>query len=104
MIREGVVIGKNDKYVSSQETPIERLEVSPFQVYLNKVELPLFKSQTKIIDNEFFLLTEITQYIFNIEVNNKYSKIIEGQKFVNIAALAKSLEYKVIKMKKYFLI
>ena len=46
------MIGKNDKYVSSQETPIERLEVSPFQVYLNKVELPLFKSQTKIIDNE----------------------------------------------------
>ena len=79
------MIGKNDKYVSSQETPIERLEVSPFQVYLNKVELPLFKSQTKIIDNEFFLLTEITQYIFNIEVNNKYSKIIEGQEFVNIA-------------------
>ncbi|WP_232156002.1 gamma-glutamyltransferase [Staphylococcus gallinarum] len=98
--REGVVIGKNDKYVSSQEAPIERSEASPFQVYLNKVELPLFKSQTKIIDNEFFLLTEITQYIFNIEVNNKYSRIIEGQEFVNIAAFAKSLEYKVIKNEK----
>ncbi|MCG7338990.1 gamma-glutamyltransferase [Staphylococcus sp. ACRSN] len=98
--REGVVIGKNDKYVSIQEPPIEQQVDAPFRIYLNKVALPLFKFQTKIIKGKFFILTEIANFIFNHKSNNKYIQIIEDQEFIDIEAFSKSLEYKVVKEEK----